>query len=127
MVRHRTGIRRRAFSDIETVHRRLRSGDAAAIRKIAGVAKVAGTVAKKIGIEGDNYLSAIKVVDRVYRLAESQLRRFARGVAPTRLPLVPGRAGKFREDCANLVRQRGRGHRLRQDVKIRATPGGPIG
>src|SRR5215207_3094723 len=139
MIRLRTGERWRAFDRVEPVHRRRGSvvaglaggrgrawlcrgcvfhvdAGAAAIREIARVADAAPAAAEEVGVERDDDVRFVEVVDRV-REPGRGLRGCGTGDA---VPLVPLRLGKVLLDEPNLLADGRGGDRLGQEAKAGA-------
>ena len=113
MVRHSTGARRHAFDHIQPVQLRIRSGGQIAARsKFARVAGMPGPIDEKIGVQRNDDVCLIEMIDGVDGLAKREARAFARGIAPARLVLVPLRFRKLRQQFVNLRAQRRRSKSL---------------
>ena len=119
MVRLRAGRTRRALDHIQPVH--LAGIGIAPLGEIPRVAREAGEArVQEIGVERENYVRIFQVVLRLHRLAERQLRAFEHVVAVHRLVHMPLGLRISLEQRTQLVGQRRRGYRRRQDANARA-------
>ncbi|PYX22189.1 MAG: hypothetical protein DMG82_15290, partial [Acidobacteria bacterium] len=119
MIRFRPRRGRRALDCIKSAH--VPIGIAAA-RKIADVTRVAReSCIQKIRVQRDDDVGFREVVPRLDRLTEGQLRAFEHVVAVHRLVDVPLRLRVNLQERTQLVRERGRGNRLRQNADAGAT------
>ena len=110
---------RRALDRIKAAH--VPIGIAAA-RKIADVTRVAReSCIQKIRVQRDDDVGFREVVPRLDRLAERELRAFEHVVAVHRFIHVPLRLRIDLQESAQLIRERGRGNRLRQNADAGAT------
>jgi hypothetical protein len=115
------GRREAAVDRIEAVHRRRRPGARLPPRReIARVAEVAGAAAGEVGVEGDDDVGLVEVVDSVHVRAEGHAQPFAHVVAVHRLPLVPLHARIGREELLDLRAERGRGDGLGEEAEAGA-------
>ena len=87
MIRLRPRRRRRALDHVQPVHVAV---GIAALGEVADVADISRkTRIQKVGVERDDYVGLFKIVARLDRLAEGQLRAFEHVVAIDRLVHMP--------------------------------------
>ncbi len=118
MIRLHPGRSRRALDHVQPVHVAV---GIAALGEIADVARVAGkSGVEKISVERNDDVGLRKVVARLDRLAEGQLRAFEHVVAIDRLVDMPLGLRINRQEVAHLIGQRGRRNGRRQNANARA-------
>jgi hypothetical protein len=83
------GQRRRAFDHVEAIHLLAFVGHAAARGEVLLVPHAAGTAGQEVGIEPDDHVRLVEVVDRIASCAARLHRRHPRAVARDRIVLVP--------------------------------------
>lgn len=105
MVGVRAGDRERALHGVEAVQGTA-VARAAAAGELARVADVAGAAGDQVGVEDENDVGLLKVVDGVDVGAEREPRADARAVAANRLPLMPARLRQLGEERLDLGCQR---------------------
>ena len=106
-----------AFDRVQAIHRRRTVAHAAAAREIARVAKMSRTFVEEIRIERDDDVRFRQVVMNIDVISERELRAFAHVVAIHRFPLMPLNAGIEREELLDLIAERRRRDRLRENSK----------
>jgi hypothetical protein len=118
VIRLRSRRRRRALDHIQPVH--LAVG-IAALGEVADVADISRkTRIQEVGVERDDYIGLFKIVARLDRLAEGQLRAFEHVVAIHRLVHVPLGLRIHLKQAAKLIGERGRRNGRRENADARA-------
>ena len=110
MVRFRACQRRCALDDVETVHFLAIVGDAAAGREILLVPHAARSVRHEIGVQRDDDVRLVEVIDRVLAVRQ-------RALHPSRVPLVPRRLRVVACNCRDDFCRRGRRDRPGQEAE----------
>ena len=119
MIGAGAGRGRHALERVEPVHAVGALGPAPR-GEIARVAQTARAAAEEVGVEREDDVGLVDAVLRLDVLAERELRAGAGVLAARRIPLVPLRGGKAREQIADLRGERRRAHRLGQDPQAGA-------
>ncbi len=115
MIGRRADQRRRAFDGVDPAHLRAVGLDASPIGELPGVTQAARHADQEIGVERNDQLGRGKIVDRVDRFAEGQLRLPWRTLSRASGVLMPLGLGHRREQPIQLPAERGRGDRFAQD------------
>src|SRR5258708_38376477 len=89
----------------------------AALGEVVRVADARGAARQEVGVERDDDIGLVEVIDGVRRAAGPLLRRGARAVARDWIPLVPLRFRERLSDERDLVVDRRRRDGLRQEAK----------
>ena len=119
MVRPRASRTWRALDYVQPAH--LAGVGIAPLGEISDVTREAGeSRVQKIGVERNDYVRFREVILRLHRLAEGQLCAFEHIVAVDRLVHMPLGLRISLDKRLQLVGQRGRGNRRRQDADARS-------
>ena len=115
VIRLRAGQRGRALHRIQPVHRLALFGDAPAVREVAGVTHHPWTGGQEVGIEREDDVSLVEVVERLGGPAGGLLRAGAGAVTGNRVVLVPLGLRIRLENGRDELGQRRRRQRAAQD------------
>src|SRR4051812_5944915 len=102
MIGNRAGAGGAGLDYIQAVDRRRPLAHFAAAGEIARVAEVAGAAFEDVGIERDDDVRFVEVVDGVCVTAERQPQSLAHVMSAGGFPLMPLRAGRLREELLDL-------------------------
>ena len=117
------GERRRALHRIHPAHRPAFVGHAAAVGEVARVADASRSGAQEVGVEREDDVRLVEVVDRLDRPAHRLARRGAGAVPGDRVVLMPARLWILLEDRRHELGKRWRGDRAAEDAKAGASRG----
>ena len=122
VIGDRAGAGGAGLDRVQAVDRRRPLAHFAAAGEVARVAEVAGAAIEEVGVERDDDVRFVEVIDGVRVAAERQPQSFAHVVAAGRLPLMPLRAGRLRQELLDLRAERRRGDGLRQEAQPTPPP-----
>ena len=117
VIGDRAGAGRTGLDRVEAVDRRRPLAHFAAAGEIARVAEVAGSAIEDVGVERDDDVRFVEVIDGVGVAAEREAQTFAHVVAAGGFPLMPLRAGRLRQELLDLRAERRRGDGLREEAR----------